>query len=35
VKDKDLSRLDMAFFSANGYLSLSLLLFFVLALFTF
>jgi 4-hydroxybenzoate polyprenyltransferase len=35
VKDKDLSRLDMAFFSTNGYLSLSLLLFFVLALFTF
>lgn len=35
VKDKDLSRLDAAFFSANGYLSLSLLVFFVLALFTF
>jgi 4-hydroxybenzoate polyprenyltransferase len=35
VKDKDLSRLDIAFFSANGYLSLSLLTFFVLALFTF
>jgi 4-hydroxybenzoate polyprenyltransferase len=35
VKDKDLSHLDMAFFSVNGYLSLSLLVFFVLALFTF